>query len=197
MLANLSDGDIRLLRIFAKVVEAGGFSAAQIDLNISQSTISTHMTALEQRLGVRLCQRGRAGFSLTEKGQRISQASQRLFASLDEFRSEAGAVRSGLVGKLAMGIVDNVVTNPASRLPQAISAMNVLAPEVEMSVQVLSPTELERAVLDRRCDLGFGACGRHSPYLAYDDVFEERQGLFCCRGHPLFERSQAARLADL
>src|SRR5205807_7002622 len=99
MLSNLSDGDIRLLRVFSKVVEAGGFSAAQIELNISQSTISTHMTALEQRLGVRLCQRGRSGFSLTEKGQRIYQASQRLFASLDELRSEAGAVRSRLVGK--------------------------------------------------------------------------------------------------
>lgn len=197
MLANLSDGDIRLLRIFAKVVEAGGFSAAQIDLNISQSTISTHMTALEQRLGVRLCQRGRAGFSLTEKGQRIYQASLRLFASLDEFRSEAGAVRNRLVGKLAIGIVDNVVTNPASRLPEAVSAMNVLAPEVEMSVQVFSPTELERAVLDRRCDLGFGACGRHSPYLAYDDMFHERQILYCGPGHPLFDRSRAVNLAEL
>ena len=197
MLANLSDGDIRLLRIFAKVVEAGGFSAAQIDLNISQSTISTHMTALEQRLGVRLCQRGRAGFSLTEKGQRIYQASQRLFASLDEFRSEAGAVRNRLVGKLAIGIVDNIVTNPASRLHQAINAMNSLAPEVEMSVQVFSPTELEQAVLDRRCDLGFGACGRHSPYLAYEDVFEERQVLYCGRGHPLFENSEKVGLAEL
>src|SRR5450432_1060626 len=67
MLANLSEGDIRLLRVFAKVVEAGGFSAAQIELNVSQSTISTHMTALEQRLRVRLCERGRSGFRLTEK----------------------------------------------------------------------------------------------------------------------------------
>ncbi len=69
MLANLSEGDLRLLRVFAKVVEAGGFSAAQIELNVSQSTISTHMTALEQRLGVRLCERGRAGFQPHRKGQ--------------------------------------------------------------------------------------------------------------------------------
>ena len=53
MLSNLSESDIRLLKVFAKVVDAGGFSAAQIDLNISQSTISTHMTALEQGLGMR------------------------------------------------------------------------------------------------------------------------------------------------
>ncbi len=197
MLSNLSDGDIRLLRVFAKVVEAGGFSAAQIDLNISQSTISTHMTALEQRLGVRLCQRGRSGFSLTEKGQRIYQACLRLFSSLDEFRSEAGAVRNRLVGKLSIGVVDNVVTNPASRLHDAIQALNRLAPEVEIAVHVASPTDLERAVLDGRFDLGFGACGRHSPYLSYEDMFNEHQVLYCGRGHPLFAKARDIGLADM
>ncbi len=197
MLANLSEGDIRLLRVFAKVVEAGGFSAAQIELNVSQSTISTHMSALEQRLKVRLCQRGRSGFRLTEKGQMIFQASQRLFAALDDFRSEAGAVRNSLVGNLAIGIVDNLMTNPACRLQHAIGSFNAQAPEVQMSAQVTSPTEIERLVLEGRLDLGLGACGRHSPYLCYEDLFEERQALYCGRGHPLFERSSTVTLADL
>lgn len=197
MQGNLSESDLRLLRVFAKVVEAGGFSAAQIELNISQSTISMHMTALEQRLGMRLCQRGRSGFRLTEKGQLIYQASLRLFASLDEFRSEAGAAKSCLLGNLSIGIVDNVVNNPACHLHEVIGRFNQKAPEVQISVQVTSPTEIERAVLDSRFDLGFGACGRHSPYLTYDDLFEERQVLYCGRGHPLFERSSAATIADL
>jgi len=197
MLANMSEGDIRLLKVFSKVVEAGGFSAAQIELNVSQSTISTHMTALEQRLGLRLCQRGRAGFRLTEKGQLIYQASQRLFASLEEFRFEAGAVRNRLVGSLHIGIVDNLITNPMSRLHQSVMSFNARAPEVQISVHVTSPTELERAVLDGRFDLGLGACGRHSPYLAYEDMFDERQVLYCGRGHPLFERSGDIGVADL
>jgi LysR family transcriptional regulator, transcriptional activator for bauABCD operon len=197
MLGNLSEGDIRLLKVFSKVVEAGGFSAAQIELNVSQSTISTHMSALEQRLGLRLCQRGRAGFRLTEKGQLIYQASQRLFASLKEFRTEAGAVRNRLVGSLDIGIVDNLITNPNSRLHQAVTSFNARAPEVQISVHVTSPTELERAVLDGRFDLGLGACGRHSPYLAYEDVFEERQMLYCGRGHPLFARASEIGVEDL
>jgi DNA-binding transcriptional LysR family regulator len=197
MLANLSEGDIRLLRVFAKVVEAGGFSAAQIELNVSQSTISTHMTALEQRLRVRLCERGRSGFRLTEKGDLIYQASQRLFAAMDEFRSEAGAARNCLLGKLTLGIVDNLATNPACRLHRAVGAFNQLAPEVQISVQVTSPTELERAVLEGRFDLGLGACGRHSPYLHYEDLFEERQVLYCGREHPLFERGDKITVAEL
>jgi LysR family transcriptional regulator, transcriptional activator for bauABCD operon len=197
MLANLSEGDLRLLRVFAKVVEAGGFSAAQIELNVSQSTISTHMTALEQRLGVRLCERGRAGFSLTEKGKLIYQASQRLFSAVDEFRSAAGAARNSLVGTLAIGIVDNLVTNPSCRLHEAINRFNEKAPEVQINVEVTSPSEIEQAVLEGRHDLGFGACGRHSPYLCYDDLFEERQVLYCGTGHPLFARSAEATLDDL
>lgn len=197
MLANLSESDLRLLRVFAKVVEAGGFSAAQIELNISQSTISTHMTQLEHRLGVRLCQRGRSGFSVTEKGRLIYQASLRLFAAIEEFRSEAGAARGCLVGNLTVGIVDNLINNPACRLHDAITSFNTRAPEVQIGVQVASPTEIERSVLEGRFDLGFGACGRHSPYLTYDDLFEERQALYCGRGHPLFERSAEITVSDL
>ena len=61
-LAQVSDFDIRLLRIFRSVVECGGFSAAETVLGIGRSAISQQMSDLEQRLGLRLCQRGRAGF---------------------------------------------------------------------------------------------------------------------------------------
>jgi DNA-binding transcriptional LysR family regulator len=96
-----------------------------------------------------------------------------------------------------VGIVDNLINNPDCRLDQAITRFNLRAPEVEISVQVASPTEIERAVLEGRYDLGFGACGRHSPYLQYDDLFEERQVLYCGRGHALFERSREITVADL
>jgi len=69
-LAQVSDFDIRLLRIFRSVVECGGFSAAETVLGIGRSAISQQMSDLEQRVGLRLCQRGRAGFSLTEEGAR-------------------------------------------------------------------------------------------------------------------------------
>ena len=61
MKGRLSDVDVKLLRVFTRVVEHGGFSAAQAELGISQASISTYMSDLEARLGVRLCQRGRSG----------------------------------------------------------------------------------------------------------------------------------------
>ena len=45
--------DLRLLRIFSVVVKCGGFTAAQAELNMSQSNISMHISSLEKRLGYR------------------------------------------------------------------------------------------------------------------------------------------------
>src|SRR5687767_15821479 len=92
----VADADLRLLRIFATVVECKGFAVAQAELNLSASSISGYISALEQRLGVRLCTRGRAGFSLTDKGAAIYREAQRLFAALDDFVASAGATRGRL-----------------------------------------------------------------------------------------------------
>ena len=55
ILGNLSDTDIRLLRVFIVVAQAGGLSAAELELNIGRSTISRHLKDLETRLGMVLC----------------------------------------------------------------------------------------------------------------------------------------------
>ncbi len=82
---NLSLGDVelRLLRVFATIVHQGGFSAAQASLGMTQATISTHMRHLEERLGLRLCERGRSGFMLTDEGRQVHAATLDLFEPID------------------------------------------------------------------------------------------------------------------
>ncbi|MDU1797383.1 MAG: HTH-type transcriptional activator BauR, partial [Pseudomonas aeruginosa] len=87
-LGQVSDFDIRLLRIFKTIVECGSFSAAESTLGLSRSAISLHMGDLEKRLGMRLCQRGRAGFALTDEGREVYRATQTLLAALEGFRAE-------------------------------------------------------------------------------------------------------------
>ncbi|HJU49168.1 MAG TPA: LysR family transcriptional regulator, partial [Pseudogulbenkiania sp.] len=97
-LAQVSDFDIRLLRLFKTVVECGSFSAAEGVLGISRSAISLHMGDLEKRLGLRLCQRGRAGFALTDEGREVLSASQTLLAAIEGFRSEVNQLHRQLRG---------------------------------------------------------------------------------------------------
>ena len=63
--------DIRLIRIFMAVVEAGGLSAAQLELNLALSTISEKVSALEKRFGMKLCQRMRDRIVLKCAGKGI------------------------------------------------------------------------------------------------------------------------------
>ena len=72
VLGQISDADIRLLRVFQAVADCGGMTAAELELNISTSTISRHVKDLETRLGLTLCRRGRGGFALTPEGARIA-----------------------------------------------------------------------------------------------------------------------------
>ncbi|PXB93338.1 LysR family transcriptional regulator, partial [Pseudomonas aeruginosa] len=99
MLRNVTDLDLRLLRIFACVVKCGGFTAAQAELNMSQSNISMHIASLEKRLGYRLCERGKGGFRLTAKGRRVLEASRTMFDAIGLFRDQAQALSGRLVGE--------------------------------------------------------------------------------------------------
>ena len=104
MLSQLRDLDLQLLRLFVTVVESGGFSAAQGELGIGQSTISTQMAKLETRLGFRLCERGKAGFRLTPKGEQVLAATRKLFAAIETFKGEAQGMADKLLDELRIGL---------------------------------------------------------------------------------------------
>lgn len=179
MLLNISNPDLHLLRVFIAVVEAGGFSAAQISLNVAQSTISTQMTDLETRLGMRLCNRGRTGFSLTDDGRAVFEAAQELFRSIENFRTKVNDRRGGLVGTLRVGFADALMGNIDFKLDEAVASFALHAPEVELELITANPLEIEHGVLDGRYHIGIHTFPNHAPELTYTTLFSEKQTLFC------------------
>src|SRR5262245_2001723 len=188
----LHDVDLKLLRVFAAVVEHGGFGPAQAVLNISLSRLSSMIAELERRLGMRLCHRGRVGFRLTDKGAQVYQSSLKLMNSLEGFRAEIGALRGRLVGNLSIGMVDNIVSNPECRLSEVISRVCARDQEVRVSLHIDAPPELEQRVMDGRLDLVIGAFHHALPALDYKPLFDEEQTLYCGAGHPLFKRADSS-----
>lgn len=63
--------DIHQLQIFANVAECKGFLAASKKMHLSQSTVSTHVSALENELGKKLIRRTARNFELTEDGVKL------------------------------------------------------------------------------------------------------------------------------
>jgi LysR family transcriptional regulator, transcriptional activator for bauABCD operon len=185
-LISVDNADIRLIRIFIGVVEAGGLSAAQAELNLSLSTISGKISALEGRLGVTLCKRGRRGFELTDSGRLIFEECQRLFGSLDQFSRKVSGLRSNLSGNLAVGLVDNTITDVQSPLVGTFAKFAELAPALHLTIETKSPGDLLRDAVSRKLDLVVGSFPRMALGLAYIDLYEEAQNFYCGAGHPLF-----------
>jgi DNA-binding transcriptional LysR family regulator len=192
-LKQVADFDLRLLRLFRTVVECGSFSAAETALGISRSAISLHMSDLEKRLGMRLCQRGRAGFALTDEGREVLRAGEAVLAAIEGFRSEVNQLHQQLRGDLNIGIVNNLVTQPKMRITQALKAVRAQGSGVRINISMSTPGEIERRLLDG--SLHVGAVPLVSPLsgLEYSRLYEERSHLYCSQEHPLFER--AATLA--
>jgi DNA-binding transcriptional LysR family regulator len=185
-LNQLHDVDLKLLRVFAAIVKCGGFSAAQAALNVGQSTISEQMSQLETRLGVKLCQRGRSGFRLTEQGVAVYESSQRLLAAVDNFCLDTDVLKQHITGQLNLGIIDSTITDPGSPLPKTTQRFVSRGHDVHLNVYVGTPAELEERVLDGRLHLAIGHFPIHVPGLEYVSLYQEALGLYCGRRHPLF-----------
>jgi DNA-binding transcriptional LysR family regulator len=185
----VQDTDLKLLRIFDTIVRCGGFAAAQPILNVGASSISEYMSQLETRLGLRLCERGRAGFRLTDEGAELHAAAQRLLGAVDSFHLEAGALRNQLSGVLRFGMIEATLTDQHSPLPAAIREFGQLAPEVRLHVQIETPGSMEQHVLDGRLHLAVGPFPTQFPGLDYLPLYREEQGLYCASTHPLYKRA--------
>ncbi|MWV15665.1 LysR family transcriptional regulator [Pseudomonas sp. L-22-4S-12] len=185
-LAQVSDFEIRLLRLFRSVVECGGFSAAESVLGIGRSAISQQMSDLEQRLGLRLCQRGRAGFALTEEGREVYQSALQLFGALESFRNGVNGLHRELRGELHIGLTDNLVTVPHMRITHALARLKERGPDVRIQIRMTPPSEVEQGVLDGSLHVGVVPQSVALSGLEYQPLYGERSQLYCAVGHPLF-----------
>jgi DNA-binding transcriptional LysR family regulator len=196
LLGQIGDTEIRLLRIFRAVVACGGLAAAELDLNIGRSTISRHLRDLEDRLGLVLCRRGRAGFALTPEGQRVFDDALRLLDAMDSFRADVRDMHAELSGTLSVGLFDKTVTNPQARVAAALRDFRRIAPAVALDLTVGTLTDIESAVIDGRLDVGIVPDHRRSDSLSYTPLFEEAMLLYCGVRHPLFGARHATLSPD-
>ena len=182
----IGDTHIRLVRIYKAVIESGGFAAAEVELNISRPAISLAITELESLLNMRLCHRGRGGFSITEEGETVYQASLQLLASLETFKSQVNAINRELKGELNIGITDNLVSIPRMHVTRAISTLKKLGPEVIINIRMMPPKDIETAVLDGQLQIGVVPDLRPLSGLDYLSLYKEESLLYCSNEHPLF-----------
>jgi LysR family transcriptional regulator, transcriptional activator for bauABCD operon len=193
----LNEKDLRALRIFCVVAQSGGFSAAEKSLNMTKATISRQIKSIEETLGTALCTRGPKGFELTAAGESALLYAREALGALDRIFPAMDASRGVISGPLVMGITDNVISHSASHLQQALRALRQRAPQVQLSLSVMTASQLIQALLDRRLDIAIKGVMDYqkTPSLHYAELFAESHELRA-RQLPLVYRAQQPFVED-
>ncbi|WP_308719814.1 LysR family transcriptional regulator [Komagataeibacter xylinus] len=182
----VAEVDLRQLRVFRTVAEHGGFAAAEVALGKSKSSISIDIAALENRLGLRLCTRGRSGFALTAEGRLVLEATETLFADITHFQQRINEASGTLTGRFCLYVPDNIQIHGETALVRAIETFTTRYPAVFMDIRSTSTREVEFAVLNGQACAGITLNPRHAPDVQTTALFHEQLHLFCGRRHPLF-----------
>lgn len=96
--------DIKSLAVFHSVIKNNGFSKAAIELKMTPTGVSQHVSKLEESLGFTLMYRSTRSFSLTEKGEAVAQMASNMISTLEEGYSQLNDKRAQLAGKLKISL---------------------------------------------------------------------------------------------
>ncbi len=183
----IQDVDLRMLRIFVAIVECGGLSAAESRLNIGRSTISSHLSDLELRLGLTLCKRGRSGFEVTEAGRVTYQASLELLQQCEAFAATVASSKHELSGRVTISIIDTLINDPRCRVGEVIAALKERSDNLQFDINVCEAREVETSVVNGRSLVGIGVSRHQLRGLDYYPLYNETNYLYCGKNHPLFD----------
>jgi DNA-binding transcriptional LysR family regulator len=147
--------ELRHLRYFVAVAEAGTFTRAAERLFIAQPTLSQQIGRLEQIVGTPLLYRRRDGVRLTAAGAVLLDAARDVLAAVDHAVSQtwqaAGLGRPRLRVVLPADLPDCVAVQTASRLRSAADSGGVAITWMDMPLDAeFSP------IREHRADAGLG-----------------------------------------
>jgi LysR family cyn operon transcriptional activator len=182
--------EIRHLRYFLAVAEAGSFSRAADRLGLSQPNISQQMRDLETTLRVELFQRRGKRILLTSAGQIFQEHAHGILRQIENFLQELSTEPGQMRGALHLGVVP--ILNVAL-IPQLLGMFAATHPGVSLNVEEISSTEIETALEEGRMDVGLGFLTRHSPNLHYERLCTDQFALVVHHSHPWAKR----RVIDL
>ena len=136
------------LKIFHAVAEAGSFTRATVNLNLSQSAISRQIQSLEQDLKVQLFERHARGLTLTENGEYVFKTAHEVIAKLKEVETSLGDQKNKPTGKLTITTVRSFGTH---WLTPRIREFMQINPEIEVEL-IFDDKELDLST--RQADIG-------------------------------------------
>lgn len=184
---------IRQLRYFAAAAELGRISAAAVQLNISQSAITTAIRDLEALLEQRLFDRESRGVELTDAGRRFLSHTYTVLSAVDD------AMRMPSKEERVEGILSLAATYTVLGyfLPHHLQRFAQRYPKVEVKVHELPRDALEESLVTGNYQMGVVLTSNvNDPEIVTETFFGSERRLWVSSKHPLLDRADVT-LADV
>jgi len=136
------------LKIFYAVAEAGSFTRATINLNLSQSAISRQIQSLEEDLKVQLFERHARGLTLTENGEYVFKTAHEVISKLKDVETSLSDQKNKPTGKITITTVRSFGTHWLTPRIQEFMQLN---PNIEVEL-IFDDKELDLST--RQADIG-------------------------------------------
>ena len=113
--------DLKQLKTFICLAEAGSLSRASDRLRIAQPALSRHIKLLENEIGVELFTRHVRGMDLTEPGKELLARVSGLIRQLEQSFQDVRSIGTEVTGNVALGLMPTVTTVLAVRLVSRVA----------------------------------------------------------------------------
>lgn len=138
------------LRLFAAVVDHGGFTKAAESLHLSQPAISKSLNELERQLGLTLLDRGGRPIRLTDAGQTLYARARELFGVERIAEQELREIRGLKRGVLRIGASTTIATY---MLPPYLGRFHLRHPGIRIRATSANTRTVLRMLLESRVDV--------------------------------------------
>ncbi|QDV37556.1 LysR family transcriptional regulator [Tautonia plasticadhaerens] len=168
------------LGTFARVAERGSFTAAALDLGITQAAVSQRIALLERGLRVSLFDRRAGRIALTEAGHRLYDYARRILDLHEQARRDLGGHRPPISGDLP--IAASSVPGECY-LPALLSSFRQAYPRVHVRASAGDSGSVVRDVVAGRATLGLVGKEAGTPALESRPIGTDLLVLIVPPGH--------------
>jgi DNA-binding transcriptional LysR family regulator len=183
--------ELKRLQHFVLLAEECNFTRAAERANLSQTAFSRSIQAFEDRLAVRVFDRGTRSVRLTAAGQQLLDKARRLLSQARDLGREMDGIANADGGELSFGASQMAVDwGIKNLLPVLMRQSPLLTIHVEVSHWRLLQQHLEQERIEFFASY-VGAFAQHSDFAAIPS------SIFCRPGHPLARVGIQPRPQDL
>ncbi len=143
--------DLRQLRYFTAIVEAGSLTLAAKNLHVAQPSLSVVVRNLEAEFNAALLERTPKGVRPTEAGEYLFDVGRRLLQDADNAGRHLSSLAEGRAGRLSLAITP---TYSWAHLSGVLRRLAAEAPDIQVSLSDPPPLDIVELVRLGRAELG-------------------------------------------